>query len=202
MKKLLLLLFMFAGLNVFGQISENFESAVTPALPTGWIKFDNNIGTVQSWTTTSLAALVINGTKSAVIQRENVTDGTFAVDYLVSPQLTVPSSAQLRFRTKTLGSGLQGGTFDIRISKISQNNPADFVTLISYDEATLTATANVPEEKVIDLPTATYPAGTLIYVAFVYTNDNGESRWVIDNVNVVQKCNAPVGPLADRKSVV
>jgi gliding motility-associated-like protein len=196
MKKLLLLLFMFAGLNVFGQLSENFETSVVPAIPAGWTKFDNGIGTVQSWSTTNLGALVLNGTNSAVIQRENVTDGTFAVDWLVSPQVSVPTSPQLRFRTKTLGSGFQGGTFDIRISKISPNNPADFVTLISYDEATLTASANVPEEKVLDLPVATYPPGTLIYIAFVYTNDNGESRWVIDNVNLIQKCNAPIGPLA------
>ena len=195
MKKLLLLLFMFTGFNVFGQLTEDFEGSVVPALPTGWTRFDNGIGTVQNWVTTSTGALVLNGTKSAVIQRENVTDGTFAVDYLVSPQVTVPPNPQLRFRTKTLGTGQQGGTFDIKISTLSPTNPADFTTLISYDEATLTTTANVPEEKVLDLSTTTYPAGTLIYIAFVYTNDFGESRWVIDNVNLVQKCSTPIGPL-------
>ena len=195
MKKLLLLLFMFTGFNVFGQLTEDFEGSVVPALPTGWTRFDNGIGTVQNWVTTSTGALVLNGTKSAVIQREDVPNGTLAMDWLVSPQVTVPPNPQLRFRTKTLGTGQQGGTFDIKISTLSPTNPADFTTLISYDEATLTTTANVPEEKVLDLSATTYPAGTLIYIAFVYTNDFGESRWVIDNVNLVQKCSTPIGPL-------
>jgi gliding motility-associated-like protein len=113
---------------------------------------------------------------------------------MVTSAVTVPANGQLRFYTKTIQTGVQGSLFDIKISTTSQTNPTSFTNLISYDEASLTAVANVYEEKVIDLP-ATYPAGSTIYIAFVMTNDNGD-RWLIDNVNVVPKCNAPIGPLA------
>ena len=193
-KLLLLLLLMFTGLNVFGQ-SENFDSVTAPALPSGWTQFETGTGTAQSWLTTNVTTFTYGGTgNSAMINRENVTTG-LAIDWLVSNQITVPLNGQLRFQTKTIQTGIQGSLFDIKISKISQTNPADFTTLVSYTEASLTATANLFEEKVIDLPAATYPPGTQIYVAFVMTNDNGD-RWVIDNVNVVQKCNAPIGPLS------
>ena len=184
---------MFASFTVFGQ--ENFDGVTAPALPTGWTQFETGTGTVQSWQTTNLATFTYGGVgNAALINRENVTSG-LAIDWLVTNQITVPANGQLRFQTKTVQSGIQGSLFDIKISKISQTNPADFANIVSYDEASLTSTANVYEEKVIDLPAATYPAGTLIYIAFVMTNDNGD-RWLIDNVNVVQKCNTPIGPLA------
>ncbi len=194
MKKLLLLLFMFAGFSVFGQLSENFEGATFP--PTtgiGWTTFETGTGTVQSWSETNLAVFTYGGVgKSAMINKENVATG-LAIDWMVTSAVTVPANGQLRFYTKTIQTGVQGSLFDIKISTTSQTNPASFTNLISWDEASLTATANVYEEKVIDIP-ATYPVGSTIYIAFVMTNDNGD-RWLIDNVNVVQKCNAPIGPL-------
>ena len=194
MKKLLLLLFMFAGLNVFGQ-TEDFEGATFP--PTDWVKFETGTGSVQSWQETSLAGFTYGGVgKSAMIVRENVLDGTLAIDWLVTKQFTVPANGQLRFYAKTVQGGVQGGTFDVKISKISQTNPSDFTNLISYTEASLTTTVNVYEEKVIDLPTATYPAGTPVYIAFVMSNDFGENRWLLDNVNLVSKCPTPIGPLS------
>jgi hypothetical protein len=192
MKKLLLLLFMFAGFSVFGQLSQNFEGATFP--PTGWTTFETGTGTVQSWSETNLAVFTYGGVgKSAMINKENVTTGQ-AIDWMVTSAVTVPANGQLRFYTKTIQTGVQGSLFDIKISTTSQTNPTSFTNLVSYDEASLTAVANVYEEKVIDLP-ATYPVGSTIYIAFVMTNDNGD-RWLIDNVNVVQKCNAPIGPLA------
>ncbi|WP_396198416.1 fibronectin type III domain-containing protein [Flavobacterium sp.] len=197
MKKLLLLLFMFAGFSVFGQLSENFDSATLPNLPTGWSQFETGTGTLQSWTTTNTTAFTYGGVgQSAYINRENVATGQ-AIDWLITPQVTVPTNGQLRFYTKTIQTGVQGSTFDIKISTTPPTNSASltsFTNLITYDEASLTAAANVYEEKVIDIP-ATYPVGSTIYIAFVMTNDNGD-RWLIDNVNVVQKCNTPVAPLA------
>ena len=191
MKKLLLLLFMFAGLNVFSQaLTENFEGATFP--PTGWTRFETGTGNVQSWEETSSPTFTFGGVgKSALLVRENVPAG-LAIDWLVTSQVTVPLNAQLRFQTKTIQAGVQGSLFDIKISTTSQTNPASFTTVQSWDEASLTATNNVFEEKIIDL--SAYPAGTLVYIAFVMTNDNGD-RWVVDNVNVVEKCNAPIGPL-------
>ncbi|WP_415831502.1 choice-of-anchor L domain-containing protein, partial [Flavobacterium terrigena] len=189
-KVLLLLLFMFAGLNVFGQ--ENFEGGTFP--PTGWTFFETGAGspTGPSWAETSVATLTYGGVgKSAYLNRENVTDGTFAIDWLVTNLITVPANGQLRFFTKTVQSGNQLSLFDIKVSTTSQTNPTSFTNVISWDESSLTSTANVYEEKVVDL--VAY-AGQQIYIAFVMTNDNGD-RWLIDNMNIVQKCNAPIGPL-------
>jgi gliding motility-associated-like protein len=191
MKKLLLLLFMFAGFSVFGQLSENFEGATFP--PTGWTTFETGTGATYSWAETNLGAFTYGGVgKSAIIRQENVATGQ-AIDWMVTSAVTVPANGQLRFYTKTIQTGVQGSLFDIKISATSQTNTASFTNLVSYDEASLTAVANVYEEKVIDIP-ATYPVGSTIYIAFVMTNDNGD-RWLIDNVNVAQKCNAPIGPL-------
>ncbi len=192
MKKLLLLLFMFAGFSVFGQLSQNFEGATFP--PTGWTTFETGTGTGQSWSETNQAVFTYGSVgKSAMINKENVSTG-LAIDWMVTSAVTVPANAQLRFYTKTIQTGVQGSLFDIKISTTSQTNTSSFTNLISYDEASLTALSNVYEEKVIDIP-ATYPVGSTIYIAFVMTNDNGD-RWLVDNINVVQKCNAPIGPLA------
>ena len=184
MKKLLLLLFMFAGFSVFGQLSQNFEGATFP--PTGWTTFETGTGTGQSWSETNQAVFTYGSVgKSAMINKENVSTG-LAIDWMVTSAVTVPANAQLRFYTKTIQTGVQGSLFDIKISTTSQTNTSSFTNLISYDEASLTAVANVYEEKVIDIP-ATYPVGSTIYIAFVMTNDNGD-RWLVDNINVVQKC--------------
>ena len=193
MKKLLLFLLMLSGFGVFAQLPENFEGATFP--PTGWAIFDNGIGTTISWAETTNAALTYGGTgKSAYLNRENVPDGTFAIDWMVTPGVTVPNNAQLRFQTKNVQAGLQGSILDIRISTTSQTNTASFTTVQSWDDNNLTTTNNVYEEKIIDLNPTTYPPGSTIYIAFVMTNDNGD-RWLVDNVNLVQKCNAPIGPL-------
>ncbi|SEP93089.1 choice-of-anchor J domain-containing protein, partial [Flavobacterium urocaniciphilum] len=192
MRKLLLLLLMLVGFNVFGQ-TEDFEGLTFP--PTGWTIFETGTGVSQSWTETANPLFTYGGVgKSAFLNRENVPDGTFAVDWLVTKQLTVPANGQIRFFTKTLQAGNQLSLFDVKISTTSQTNPASFTTIQSWDESSLTTVANVYEEKVIDLNTATYPAGTLVYIAFVMTNDNGD-RWLIDNFNLLQKCSTPTAPL-------
>ncbi|SEQ17793.1 choice-of-anchor J domain-containing protein, partial [Flavobacterium urocaniciphilum] len=195
MKKLLLILMMFANFSIFAQ-TENFEGATFP--PTGWTTYETGTGVGISWAETTNPLFTFGGVgKSAFLNRENVTDGTFAVDWLVTNQMPVPTNPQIRFQTKTLQSGNQLSLFDIKISTTSNDpvtNPGAFTTIQSWDEASLTSVANVYEEKVIDLNPATYPPGTPIYIAFVMTNDNGD-RWLIDNFNLIQKCNTPIGPL-------
>ena len=156
MKKLLLLLFIFAGFSVFGQLSQNFEGATFP--PTGWTTFETGTGTGQSWSETNQTVFTYGSVgKSAMINKENVSTG-LAIDWMVTSQVTVPANAQLRFYTKTIQTGVQGSLFDIKISTTSQTNPASFTNLISWDEASLTATANVYEEKVIDCLLYTSPS--------------------------------------------
>lgn len=171
--------------------SENFENASFP--PSGWTRFETGTGTTKNWSDTSSALFTYQGIgKSAYMDKENVTNGTKAIDWLVTSMITVPANGQLRFYTKTIQSGNQGNQHEIKISTTSQTNLASFSSLISWDESSLTTTHNVYEEKVIDL--STY-AGKEIYIAFIMTTDNGD-RWLIDNVNVVCKCPTPIGPLA------
>ncbi|MES2863278.1 MAG: choice-of-anchor L domain-containing protein [Bacteroidota bacterium] len=195
MKKLLLFFLLLSGYGVFGQaLTENFEGAAFP--PTGWTFFETGTGlpTGPSWAETNLTTLTYQATgKSAYMNRENVTSG-LAIDWLVTRQVTVPANGQLRFYTKTVQVGFQGTLYDIKISSASQTNPADFTTIQSWDDFTLTTTNNVYEEKVIDIPAA-YPAGSQIYIAFVMSGDFGD-RWLVDEVNVVEKCKTPIGPLS------
>jgi len=166
----------------YGQFPEGFEGPTFP--PTGWIRFDNGIGLAQQWNETSNAALVHTGAKAAFLNRENVTDGTTALDWLVSPQVLVPTNGQLRFFTRKTQNGNFGSIYTIRISTASQNNPSDFTTIQTWTEATLVTNFNVYEQKVIDL--AAY-VGQNIFISFVMENDNGD-RWLVDDVFVDSKC--------------
>lgn len=169
----------------YGQLSEGFEGATFP--PTGWTTFDNGIGLTRSWASTSTASLVYAGTKAAYLDRENVTDGTMAEDWMVTSQVTVPTNGQLRFYTRLTQAGNQGSSYTIRVSTLSQTNPGDFTTIQTWTEDNIVTTYNVYEQKVLSL---TAYAGQNVYIAFVMENDNGD-RWLVDNVNVDQQCFAP-----------
>ena len=166
----------------YGQFPEGFEGATFP--PTGWIRFDNGIGLAQQWNSTSTLSLVHSGAKAAYLQRENVTDGTTALDWLVSPQVLVPANGQLRFYTKQLLSGNFGSIYTIRVSTVSQNTPTDFTTVQTWTEANLNTVYNVYEQKFVDL--SAY-AGQNIYIAFVMENDFGDF-WLVDDIKVDPAC--------------
>ncbi|WMW77816.1 gliding motility-associated C-terminal domain-containing protein [Flavobacterium sp. 20NA77.7] len=192
MKKLLSILFLVISCFSFGQLTQNFESGTFP--PTGWTSFDNGVGTA-SWGTTTSAALTYGATgTSAFLNKVTGTSATTAEEYLVTSQVTVPANGQLRFYTRTGLAGNDGSTFSVRVSTTTQTGTTAFTTIptATWDENTLNAVYNVYEEKVISL---TAFAGQSIYIAFVRTNENGD-RWLIDNVNVVQSCNAPTAPTA------
>ena len=185
MKKSLLFFMSLLSLIGFSQIAEDFENPTYP--PTGWITFDNGIGVVQSWQRTTMAGFPYNGSVGAAMVRgENVTDGTFAEDWMVTSQVLVPTDGQLRFFTrKAIGANF-GTQYDIRISTASQNTPGDFTTIQSWNDATINANQSSPvyEQKVIDL---TAYAGQNVYLAFVMTNDAG-NWWLVDDVYVDQRC--------------
>ena len=187
MKKLLSIVLLIITWISYGQLTQNFESGTFP--PTGWTTFDNGVGTVN-WSTTSSAALAYGGTgTSAFLTRVTGTAGVTAEEYLVTQQFLVPANGQLRFYTRTTLAGDDGSTFSVRISTTSQTGTAAFTTIptATWTENTLNTTFNVYEEKVVSL--STY-AGQNVYLAFVRTNENGD-RWLIDNINVVEACNAP-----------
>ena len=177
-----MLFFSFLG---FSQLAEDFENPTFP--PTGWVEFDNGIGTVQSWQRTTISSLTYNASLgSAYVIRENVTDGTFAEDWLVTPQVLVPTDGQLRFQTRKAVGTNNGTQYTVRIATVSQTNPADFTVLQTWDDSNINSNQTAPfyEQKVIDLSAYT---GQNVYLAFVMTNDNG-NRWLVDNVYVDQRC--------------
>src|SRR5574343_662678 len=182
MKKLLLFFMSFFTIFSYAQFPEGFENASFP--PAGWARFDNGIGLAQQWNETTNATLVYAGAKAAFLNRENVTDGTTALDWLVSPVTTVPANGQLRFYTRKTQNGNFGSIYTIRVSTTSQTTAVSFTTVQTWTEADLVTTYNVYEQKFVNL--SAY-AGQNVYIAFVMENDNGD-RWLVDNINLDPIC--------------
>lgn len=215
MKKItLLLIFSFLSLMGYSQglPLEGFENTASgPDLTTNpsewtldtgtignqWMVFDNGVGTGVRWDIYNTpAANVYAGVNSASINRENIGQGNTSEDYLATPLITVPTNGRLRFWTRTGSNGVQGNCFyQIKVapSTAVQSNPAAYTVLQQWDEASLTVTFNGYEEKIVDL--SAY-AGQSIYVAFVMVLNQPSTgltgdRWIIDNAQIVQQCNAP-----------
>ena len=100
---LLLLLAVFYYISGYSQFPENFESpfvTVPNIFPEGWLVADNGVGTGASWVVIDNSTQVINGTKSAFINRENIGIGNTSSDWLITPAILVPTNGQLRFFAK------------------------------------------------------------------------------------------------------
>ncbi len=64
----------------FGQFPEGFEGAFPPP---GWVRFDNGIGTAQSWNSTTTPTLDRTGAQAAYLNREAVAVGTLGFKTLM-----------------------------------------------------------------------------------------------------------------------
>lgn len=198
-------MFLLISLSSFAQF-EGFEGTSLPdgsgnwALSSGnWRVFDNGIGLSQTWSVVeSPNPAVYEGTRSAFLNRENVPNGSFASDWLVTPQITVPPNGQLRFYTRQVTGGNAGSVYTVRVS--NSNNlqanlvAADFITIQTYSETgngnpAINTVNGVYEEQIVSL--AAFPAGMQIYIAFEMSNNFGD-RWLIDNVDIVEKCLEPI----------
>lgn len=188
MKKTVLLpLFIFLTVNLFGQFPESFEGNTFP--PEGWISFDNGIGLNYSWQRTNDA---FTGNYAAFIRWEDVPDG-IAEDWLVTPQFTPTESAHiLSFYQSQTYAGEYYSEYTVRVSTNSQDNPEDFVIIDSQVEDDLTLYFSSHE---VDLNTF---IGQPIYVAFVMTNDDGDN-WRIDDVSL-PSCSAPANLFSENAS--
>ncbi|MFT7250445.1 MAG: putative repeat protein (TIGR01451 family), partial [Flavobacterium sp.] len=184
-------LFTLFSFSSFAQY-ENFEGTAVPAggnwvLNSGtWKVFDNGIGLAQSWSVIPSPSSC-NG-RSAYLNKEPVTNGTFAEDWLVTPQVLIPTNGQLRFSTKQALAANFGSIYTIRVSTVSQTDVASFTTIQTWDETDLNTVYNVCEEKIVSLSAF---AGLQVYVAFVMTNNNGD-RWIIDDVDFAEQCLNPI----------
>ncbi|MGV7105868.1 fibronectin type III domain-containing protein, partial [Flavobacterium sp. U410] len=194
MKKLLLFFMSLVSFATLAQLPEDFETTVPPS---GWVSFDNGIGTAQSWTVTPGAALAYGGVgQSAFVNRENLTQGQTSEDWLVTPLVTIPADYDFRFFTRQIISGDQGTVYELRLSTTSQTDPASFTVIESWNEFELNSTYNVYEEKVVDMSANVGD----VYIAFVkvYTKTTTSSTvygdgWFIDNLRLTEKCLEPTG---------
>ena len=208
MKKItLLLITLFISLTGFSQaLLQGFETPTTPfGVPANWARFE--IGSPQElWATygtiTSIAPRT--GTKQAAILGENLGSGNSAKYYLATPKVTIPLNGQLRFWVRTKTQGDQGGVFKVKVASgalpANQTTEAAYTTTLqTYSESQIsTNIAPAPivyEEKVIDFPPATYPAGTEVYIAFVsevnQTSLFQVDDFFLDDVLVVSRCLEP-----------
>ncbi|WP_432672306.1 fibronectin type III domain-containing protein [Flavobacterium sp. SM2513] len=200
MKKItLLLLTILYSIVGYSQFPENFEGpsvTVPNGFPAGWLVTDNGVGTTTSWNIVSSTQLLINGTKSAYINRQEIGMGNISEDWLISPASIIPTNGQLRFFTRQSLPGDDGTIYQIRIysGTSPQNTLGSYTTIKTWTETELNANYNVPEEKVVDFPSTSFGANTYVAFVRVYTQPTaaqGGDRWVIDDINVVQKCLVP-----------
>ena len=168
--------------NVNAQVfPESFEGTSFP--PTGWVKFDNGIGTTQSWTTTATAQ---SGSKAAFVRYELATT---AEDWLVTPAVLISAATpSLTYWDREQYTTVYNSEYSVLVSTSSQTDVATFSVVSTYTETTVAPTTYA--KKTVDL--SAY-AGQSIYIAFRMTNDDGDN-WLLDNINMVGPCVTP--PLA------
>jgi hypothetical protein len=202
MKKItFLLLTIFYCVVGYSQFPQNFEapgSTVPNGFPTGWLVASNGVGTGQSWTIASNAAVIITsngGTQSAYMNREEIGLGNTSEDWLIAPVAAIPTNGQLRFFTKQSLAGDNGTIYQIRISSgTTPGTLGDYTVLEQWTESQLNAVFNVAEEKVVDFPVSAFGSNRFIAFVRVYTQPTtavGGDRWSVDDINVVQKCLTP-----------
>jgi gliding motility-associated-like protein len=190
MKKITLVIFAFLlSFSAFAQFPEGFEGTwTTGSGPAGWAII-NAAGPIQTWQrqlgNDNFPART--GSYAAFINRENVPDGTTSNDWLITPEFTVPSNAQLKFWSRLTLDGDQGTVYKIFIGN-STTDITQFTELQSWTELTLNTSQTTYELKEVNIP-ATY-TGQSLRLAFVMQGDNGD-RWLVDDVDVVAQCYAP-----------
>lgn len=177
---------LFASFLNAQSFKEDFENGI----PSTWAIFETGTGINYNWEATTYNQapyLVCYGSKAAYMTRENVASG-LAIDWLVTPSVTVPANGKLFFTTKTIMVGGQGTNYYIKVSTTSQTDANSFTTIAAWDDITLTSMANVCEDKTIDLSAF---AGQNVYIAFVMENDNGD-RWIVDDVRMTENLINPI----------
>ena len=171
---------LFITLAAFAQFPEDFQGTTFP--PTGWqiLAGDNGLGTVETWT------LEGGPNYYARIIYEDVTDGYQAEDWLVSPQFTVDASTPyFVFQNAIFNSTDYGSTLTVRVSTISQTTHADFTIVDTQTETDIyIAAGNATQSFAGHSVDLSAYAGQTIYVAIVWSNDDGDVL-AIDNIDMV-----------------
>ncbi len=173
-----LLAVLFISNMTLAQFPEGFETSVPPA---GWIAFENGTGTTYDWEPSTTA---YSGSSAAYVRYESVASG-MAEDWLVTPSFTVGANSTLEFYQRQAFTPDWGTTYEVKVSTTDQTTTANFTTVDTQVETDFSTTYS---QKFVDLSAYT---GQTIWIAFVMTNDDGDS-WYIDDVNMIgQPCYAP-----------
>lgn len=197
MKKplLLILVVLFTLYESYGQtyslpFVEDFEAVTFP--PDGWTSFigANGLGDIENWVRWFGTSDNNNGSAgSANVRYENVGVG-LAEDWLVTPAIILPptGSSTLMFYQKQLFVPDYGSNYYIKISTTSQIDPTAFSDVETYGELSFSDSYTV---KTVDLSAYN---GQTVYIAFVMTNNDGDS-WFVDDITIYNADNAWTGAL-------
>lgn len=194
MRKITLLLFAFLSSFLgYSQLAlEGFEGTTFP--PTNWAVFDTGVGGTVDWSTNVNS---YQGALAAYMNRQNIGAGITSEEYLATPSVFIQPNAEIRFFSRTFTAGNAGTLYQVKIKPVTagaQNDPNGYILLQEYTEDQLSAVFNVYEEKVINVPIAYQ--GLNVYIAFVMKNTQNTGslsgdRWLLDNVQVNEKCLDP-----------
>ena len=197
MKKITLLLFMLlAAMSGYSQLAQEGFEGTWP--PTGWGIYNNGSGLVQSWKHTDPLNTFYpphEGTYAAFVDRETAMPGNDTPqDWLVTPSVSLPANAQLRFFSRLTLNGDNGGLYRIMVSTSTDASDLDAYTeVIEWEELDLNPVQTEYNEVVVSL--SSFAAGTNVYIAFVMEGNNAD-RWLVDNVSVVEECLIPENLMA------
>ena len=198
MKKLLLLLAFIPALSIAQLPMQGFEGDWSPipaaeGTSSDWLFAENDIGLFIQWEQQENLDNLLpayEGDFLAFLERENVTEGTFTEDYLLTPEFTVPESAVLRFYSRLTTPGDQGSIYKVLILPGDEDpaNIGDYILLQEWTEEQINPEPLLYEEKLVPIPTEY--TGSTVRLIFCMVGDNYD-RWLIDNVSVGDECVAP-----------
>lgn len=188
MKKTLLAVMAMVSLSSYAQLpEEGFETWPV----SGWTTHGNGgVGITWQQAGESPEQPPYGGEYAAFLDKENVTDGTLAKDWLVSPSFMPPANAVLTFASRLTLNEDQGSIYKIMLLP-SGGNPdvlSDYVMLEEWTEMQLNPVQKEYIIKNVAIPAA-YTA-TSVRLAFYMENDNGD-RWLVDDVHVTSECYSP-----------
>lgn len=178
--KLAVALLFLGSSNTKAQVfPESFEGSFPP---TGWVFYDNGIGTAETWTNSSTAQ---SGSLAAYIQYENVSSG-IAEDWLVTPSVAIAATSSiLSFWERETYTTNWGSIYSILVSTSSQTNTSTFTVVATYPENTTNPL--VYKNRIINL--GAY-SGQNLYIAFRMENDDGDD-WLLDDIQLTGGCIIP-----------
>src|SRR5699024_6262163 len=173
--------------------SEDFENGI----PSDWGLFSDGAATID-WEETS-NGYQSDGAAMLDPKEDDIGEGNTASYFLVSPNVTVPEDALLKFWSQYDEVGDENTEYKVMISTAPQPDIDDFIELASWTAADLDGNTEYTLD-LIDVP-AGISAGINIYLAFVVENtqlgaEASGPSWTIDDVSLISSC-----PLIDEEEV-